>query len=143
MACLGLGFYAVVVPWSLSTFVDQYPEFGYYFYPWLFFVLITALPLYVILILGWRVSGEMQKDMLFTQKNAKSLRLVALLLAGDAVFFFVGNIVYWLINLNFPGVVIASFIFCVFVVLICGAVWILADMVDKASDIREENESII
>lgn len=143
MALLGVGAYGVVLPWSLSTFVEQYPEFSYYFYPWLFFILITAIPLYAILALGWKVSGEMKRDMLFTKSNAKSLRLVALFLSGDAVFFFVGNIVYWLINLNFPGVVIASFVFCVFVVLICGAVWILADMVDKASDIREENESII
>ena len=143
MALLGLGAYGVVVPWSLSTFVEQYPEFGYYYTPWLIFILITAIPLYAILAFGWSVSAEMKKDMLFTKKNAKSLRLVAVLLGGDAVFFFVGNIVFWLFNLNFPGVVIAAFFFSLFVVLISAAVAILASMIDKACVIREENESII
>ena len=143
MALLGLGAYGVVLPWSLSTFIEQYPEFNYYYTPWLIFLLITAIPLYAILALGWSVSCEMKKDMLFTKKNAKSLRLVAILLGGDAVFFFVGNIVFWLLNLNFPGVVIAAFFFSVFVVLISAAVAILASMIDKASVIREENESII
>lgn len=143
MAVLGFGGYGIVVPWALSTFVEQYPEFAYYYIPWLIFIMITALPLYAILALGWSVSNEMKKDMLFTRKNAKSLRLVAFLLGGDAVFFFIGNIIYWMLNLNHPGVVIAAFVFCVFVVLISLAVNILADMINKASAIREENESFI
>ncbi|MBQ7505216.1 MAG: DUF2975 domain-containing protein [Ruminococcus sp.] len=143
MALLGVGAYGVVLPWSLSTFVEQYPEFSYFYMPWLIFLLITALPLYAILALGWSVSCEMKKDMLFTKKNAKSLRFVAILLGGDAVFFFIGNIVYGLLNINHPGVAVAAFFFSVFVVLISAAVAILASMIDKASVIREENESII
>lgn len=143
MGLLGAGAYAVVLPWALDTFVEQYPEFSYYFVPWLIFVLLTAVPLYAILVFGWSVSTEIGRDNSFTEKNAKNLNNCAYCLAGDAVFFLLGNIIFWLLNLNHPGVVAAACVFCSFVIMIACAVRLLAHLIKKASAIREENEGFI
>lgn len=143
MGLLGLGAYGVVVPWALATFVEQYPEFSYYYTPWLVFILLTAVPLYAILVLGWSISTEIGRDNSFTEKNAKSLKFCAYFLAGDAAFFLLGNVVFWLLNLNHPGVVAASCVFSSFVIMIAAAVRLLAHLVSKASAIREENEAFI
>lgn len=143
LALLGVVMYAVVIPWSLSTFVEQYPEFSNFFTPWLIFICLTAIPVYIILAFGWSVSGEIGKDMCFTSKNAKSLRGVMLCLAFEAGLFFTGNIALWIANLNFLGVVLASTVLCIFIACIAVVVNILAHLVEKASAIREENESYI
>lgn len=143
LGVLGLGVYCLVIPWTLMTFVESYPEFSYYFIPWLIFLIITALPMYFILGLGISVSGEITKGNTFTVKNVKSLKGAALCLAIDSGYFFLGNIALWLLNMNYPGVVCASTALCIFVFCIAGAVDILADLVNKAVEIREENESYI
>ncbi|MBR2280725.1 MAG: DUF2975 domain-containing protein [Ruminococcus sp.] len=143
LGVLGLGVYAVVIPWTLNTFVETYNEFSYFYMPWLVFLILTAVPLYIILGLGISVSNEISRDNTFIVKNVKSLKGVALCLVIEATYFFLGNIILWLNNLNFLGVVIASTAFCVFIVCIAAAVYILAELVKKAVEIREENESYI
>ena len=135
--------YSVVVPWTLCTFVEQYPEFSNYFIPWLVFIILTAIPLYTILAFGWSISTEIGKDMSFTEKNVKSLRGVAFCLAFESAFFFMGNIVLWLANLNLLGIVAVSTVLCIFLACVAVAVNILAHLVKKATAIREENESYI
>lgn len=143
MGVLGIGFYSVVVPWALSEFVGKYPEFSYFYLPWLIFLLCTAVPLYAILVLGWMISTAIGEDKSFTEKNAERLKACAYCLAGDAVFFLLGNFVFWFLNLNHPGVAVAACVFCSFVIMIACAVRLLAHLVSKASAIREENEGYI
>lgn len=143
LGVLGLGVYGVVIPWALMTFVENYPELSYFYAPWLIFLIISALPLYVILGLGLSVSGGISEGNSFTVKNVKYLRGVALCLIVETAYFFLGNIILWLLNMNFVGVLVASTALCVFVGCIAVAVNILADLINKAVEIREENESYI
>ncbi len=143
LGLLGLGVYGVVIPWSLEAFVETYPEFSYFYIPWLVFLIISAVPLYFILGLGMSVSSEISKGNSFTIKNVKNLRGVALCLVIEAVYFFLGNIIFWLNTLNFLGVVLAATVLCIFIVCIAAAVNILAHLVNKAVEIREENEGFI
>lgn len=143
LGILGLGLYAAIIPWSLLTFTRQYPEFSGWFIPWLVFLIITALPLYAILALGIKVSKKIESDNSFTSENVKSLKGVSLCLIIDAVYFFIGNIILWALNMNFPGVIAASAVLCVFVLCIAVAVYILSVLLKKAVEMREENESYI
>lgn len=143
LGILGLGVYAAVIPWSLMTFVETFPEFTGWFTPWLIFLLITALPLYVILALGIKVSKKIESDNSFTFENVRSLKGVAMCLIVEAIYFFLGNVILWVFNMNFPGVIAASVVLCVFVFCIAIAVDILAVLIKKAVEMREENESYI
>lgn len=143
MGVLGVSCYAVVVPWALSEFVRQYPEFTNWFTPWLVFLIFTAFPLYAILVMGWKIASAVGADNSFTEKNAKCLSICAYCLAGDAVFFLLGNFILGLFNMNHPGVFLAVCVFCSFVIMMACAVRLLAHLVSKASAIREENEGYI
>ena len=143
MGLLGAGAYAIVLSWGLDTFVRKYPEFAYFYTPWMIFLLLTAIPLYAILVFGWRIAGEIGKDNSFSEKNAKNLKYCAFCLGGDAVFFLLGNVAFLFLNLNHPGVVCIACVFCSFVFMIACAVYLLAHLVQKASAIREENEAFI
>ena len=143
LGVLGLLVYADVIPWSLLTFTQQYPEFSGWFIPWLIFLLVTAVPLYVILAVGIQVSKKIDSDNSFTSENVKSLKGVSLCLIIDAAYFLIGNIILWSLNMNYLGIVAASAILCAFVVCIAVAVKILAVLVEKAVEMREENESYI
>ncbi len=143
LAFLGLGVYGLAVPWALMSFVEAYPEFSYFFAPWLIFISLTAVPMYAILYFGLKVGKEIENDNSFTKQNVKSLKGVSFCLIIDAVFFFIGNISLWLCNMNFLGVVAAATFLCAFIVCIAAALKILAALVDKAVAMREENESYI
>lgn len=143
MGILGVGCYAVVVPWALSDFVQQYSEFSHWFMPWLVFLICTAFPLYAILVMGWKIASAVGADNSFTEKNAKRLSLCAYCLSGDAVFFLLGNFILGLLNMNHPGIFLAVCVFCFFIIMIACAVRLLAHLVSKASAIREENEGYI
>ena len=143
LGVLGLGVYGFVIPLTLNTFVETYSEFSYFYMPWLIVLIITAVPLYVILGLGIIVSNEISRGNTFIVKNVKCLKGVALCLVVEALYFFIGNIILWLNTLNFLGVVIASTALCVFIVCIAAAVNILAELIKKAVEMREENESYI
>lgn len=143
LAFLGLVLFSCVVPVGLSAFVEQFPEFGAFFFPWLTFLSVSSIPLYVILGFGLAVSNEIGKDNSFSIKNVKYLKGVAICLVAEAVYFFAGNLILWFLNLNYPIIVFLSVALCLFAVAIAATVNVLAHLVKKAVKLREENEAII
>ena len=69
LAFLGAGLFAGVIPIGLSAFVEQYPEFENFYLPWLTFLLVASIPLFVILGLGLVVSKEMGNDNSFSRQR--------------------------------------------------------------------------
>lgn len=143
LALLGLGLFACAVPVGLSAFVEQFPEFGAFFFPWLIFLSVSSVPLYVILGLGLAVSNEIGKDNSFSIKNVKYLNILSVCLVAEAVYFFAGNLILWFLNLNYPIIVFLSVALCLFAVAIAAAVNVLAQLVKKTVKLREENEAFI
>ena len=143
LSLMGFGFFAAGVPFFLSLFVEAYPEFGGIFLPWLIFLIVAAVPLYVILGLGITVSNEIGRDNSFCMHNVKCLNGVAFCLIAESVYFFAGNTVLWLLNMNHPLIVLLSLVLSLFAASIAFAVKILAHLIEKAVKLREENEAII
>ncbi len=143
MWVFGAALYFAVVPMMGQELVEDYPEFSGRFVPWLVFIWCTALPAAAMLVLGWRVATNIGADKSFSAENAKLLEWISYLAAGDAGFFFVGNILFLLLSLSHPAVTLGSLFVSFIGVAIAAAAAVLSHLVQKASAIEEENDLTI
>lgn len=143
MALIGAVLYFAVFPFLGNDAVQQYPEYSNWFYPWIIFLWLTAVPCYSVLILVWKIAGNIGKDNSFCKENAVMMKNISVLAAIDSSFFFAGNILYWLIGFNHPSILLASF-FVVFIgVSFSVAAAVLSHLIYKAADMKEENDLTI
>lgn len=146
MALIGAVLYFFVFPVLGNELVQQYPEYPEYshcFYLWLIFLWLTAVPCYIVLVLVWKIAGNIGKDNSFCKENAVMMKNISLLAAIDSAFFFIGNIVYWLIGFNYLLIMLASFIVVFIGVAFSVAAAVLSHLIYKAADIKEENDLTI
>ena len=139
----GLVVYALILPLYGQSLVGQNPEMAGRYWPWLIFLWATGVPCYIALVLGWRIAGNIGRDRSFSEDNARHLKRIALLAAGDTVFFFVGNIALLFANMSHPGVVLASFLVVFAGVAVSVAAAALSHLVLKAALLQEQSDLTI
>ena len=142
-AVCGVGILGFAVPSIGQSLAAAYPEFASAYIPWTVFLWIAAAPCFVVLVLGWQIASNIARDDAFSSVNAKLLRIIAILSAIDAVYFFIGNIVLWLLNMNHPGLVMMSLVVVFLGVAICVASFSLSHLTSRAADIEDENRYTI
>lgn len=142
-AICGVIFYGGLIPNIGLDLVSSYPEFGYMFYPWLVFILLTAIPCYIFLFFAWKVTLNIDKDNSFCMENSIHLRNMAYLTLFDTVFFMVGNIVYFLLGMNHPSILLGSILVVFVGVAISVACAALSHLVSNAAKIKDENDLTI
>jgi hypothetical protein len=142
-AICGVVLYAGIIPMIGKDMVYDYPEFGYMFLPWLIFLLLTAIPCYIFLFYGWKISVNIDNDRSFCEDNAQHLKKMAYLALGDTVFFLLGNIVYLFLGMNHPGILLGSFLIDFVGVAFSVGCAALSHLVKKASDLQTENDLTI
>lgn len=142
-AVCGVGILGFAVPSIGQSLVSAYPEFASAYIPWTIFLWIAAVPCFVVLVLGWQIASNIARDNAFSSANAKLLRIIAILSAIDAVYFFIGNIVLWLLNMNHPGLVLMSLVVVFLGAAICVASFALSHLTSRAADIEDENRYTI
>ena len=139
----GLVVYALILPLYGQSLVGQNPEMAGRYWPWLIFLWATGVPCYIALVLGWRIAGNIGRDRSFSGENARLLKRVSLLAAGDTVFFFVGNVVLLFANMSHPGVVLASLLVVFAGVAVTVAAAALSHLVLKAALLQEQSDLTI
>lgn len=140
----GLIVYAVVIPILGMQLRRQWNgEFSGLFWPWLVFLWATAIPCAAALVLSWRIASNIGADRSFSMENAGLLHGISVLIAADSAFFFLGNLIYWLLNLSHPGVVIAAFPVAFAGVAISVAAAALSHLVRKAAELQEQSDLTI
>ncbi len=143
MGICGAVIYFLVIPSLGRDMVDRYPEFSGRFWPWLIFILGSAIPCYTVLVLGWRIAGNIGADRSFSDENARYMKWIAWLAAADSGYFFMGNIILLLINMSHPGVVLASMVVVFAGVVIAVAAGALSHLVAKAASLQEQSDLTI
>ena len=143
VALCGLIVYFIVIPVCGTTIVNDYPEFAYCFWPWMVFLWLTGIPCYIALYFGWKIASNIGLDQSFTDDNATLLKWISWLAAGDAGYFFIGNIVLLLMNMNHPGIILLSLLVVFAGVAISVAAAALSHLVQKAALLQEENDLTI
>lgn len=142
-ALCGLFLCLYVIPsWGWSIIVTN-PELSHWFWPWLLFAWLVALPCFVILVFVWKVSGSVIRETVFTFQTAKWVKTGAVLLLSDIAFSFVGNIVLLLFNMNHPGVLLLSVIGDIFAVALALLAAVLSRYLTKAAVLQEESEGTL
>ncbi|MBQ1351320.1 MAG: DUF2975 domain-containing protein [Oscillospiraceae bacterium] len=136
----GLAVYAVIIPLLGQTIVGQNPEFAFCYWPWLCFLWATGIPCYVALFLAWNVASNIGQNRSFSDSNAKLFRWISGLAAGDAAFFFIGNIVMAFLNMNHPGILLLSWLFVFAGVAVAVAAAVLSHLIKKAAALQEQSD---
>lgn len=139
----GLIIYFAVIPMFAGTMVEKYPEFHYCQLPWLILIWVTAIPCYTALIFAWRIAINIGADRSFSVSNARMLKQISVLAAGDSMIFFLGNIIYLLFNMNHPGIVLLSLLVEFFGIAVSVASAALSHLVMKAADLQEQSDLTI
>lgn len=139
----GLVVYFVVFPSYGESLVSDYPEFSNRFWPWLIFLWISGIPCYAVLVFGWKIAANIGRDQSFSNANAKYLKWIAWLAAGDGVFFFVGNIVLLFTNMSHPGIALFSLLVVFAGVAVAVASAVLSHLVQKAAVLQEQSNLTI
>ena len=90
--------------------------------------------------LGWKIAGSIGRDRSFSEENARRLGWVSMLAAGDAAFFFAGNVLLLFLNMSHPGVLLASLgvVFAGAAVSVTAAA--LSHLVKKAAILQEQSD---
>ena len=137
----GLVIYLMVVPMLGQTIAAS--EDGFYdrlYWPWLLLIWVTALPCYAALAFGWIIAVNIGRDRSFSVENARLLKWISGLAAGDAAFFFVGNILYLLLGWSHPGITLLCLIVVFVGVAISVAAAALSHLVMKAALLQEQSD---
>ncbi len=139
----GLVVYALILPLYGQSLVGSNPEMANRYWPWLIFLWLTGVPCYIALIIGWKIAANIGIDRSFSEDNARYLKRIAFLAAGDSVFFFVGNVVLLFANMSHPGVVLASLLVVFAGVAVTVAAAALSHLVLKAALLQEQSDLTI
>lgn len=143
IVCLGLigaVLYFLVLPFSGNYLADAYPEFAYAFWPWLVFLWLTGIPCYLVLVFGWKIAVSIGKDHSFSYANADRLKKIVYLIAGDTIFFALGNMVFCVWNLNPVWMVLFSALLIFMGILISVIAAALSHLVRKAANLQEQSD---
>ena len=136
----GLIMYATVIPVFGLDLRTMYPEFSDRFWPWLIFIWVSGIPCFSVLVLAWKIAGNIGRDQSFTEQNARLLKWISGLSAGDAGFIFAGNILLFLLNMSHPSIVLASLVIVFVGVAVAVTSAVLSYLVKKASVLQEESD---
>ena len=139
----GLIIYAIVFPSCGQALIEEYPEFKGRFWPWMVFIWASGVPCYAVLALGWRIASKIGEDRSFSEENANSLKWISWYAAGDAVFFFAGNILLLFLDMSHPGAVLLSFLVVFAGVAVAVAAAALSHLVQKAAVLQEQSDLTI
>ena len=139
----GILVYALFVPEFGRSTVEANPEFIGWFVPWLVFLSVTALPCYAALVLAWKIAVNIGRDRSFSTENARYLKWISFLAAGDALYFFIGNVVMLALNMNHPGVALASLLIVFAGLAVTVASAALSHLVGKAAALQEQSDLTI
>lgn len=139
----GLVFYLYILPDWGKSLAGHYPEYAHAYWPWLIFLWVTAVPCYTVLVLGWKIAVNIGRDRSFSQENARLLKWISWLAAGDTAFFFAGNTVLLFLNMNHPGIVLLAMVVAFAGVAVAVAAAALSHLVQKAADLQEQSDLTI
>lgn len=143
IAACGIIIYACLIPWFGKDLVQANPEFSYCYAPWLCIIWLTAIPCYLALYFGWKITTEISRERSFSMVNSRYLKYISILALADSGYFFLANLALLFLNMNHPAVFLGSLLaeFAGAAVAVASAA--LSHLVQKAARIQEENELTI
>ena len=142
-AVLGIAFYVIAVPFGGRDILAGAPELQYCYIPWLIFMELMVIPDYLVLGFAWKIAESISRDRAFSMENSKRFKWISIISLITTVYFFTGNTVLLLLNMNHPTVYILSFVPVFIGASISAASAILSYLSRKAAVLQEESDLTI
>lgn len=143
LGIVGIVCFADIIPILGKDLADKNPEFAHCFWPWLIFLELLTIPYYWVLVMGWIVSGNIAKDKSFSYVNANKIKTASILCLAATGYFFVGNIVLWLLSMSHPGILLLSFVGDFVGVAVSVGFGLLSHLIFNAAKLQEQNDLTI
>lgn len=146
---IGTGIFGLIVfGWLIPAYGISlktiYSEVSHYYWPWQIFLWLCSVPCFASLFFGWKIANNIGNDNSFSFDNAKQLKIISILAAGDSAFFFIGNWSLALMDMSHPSMIIIITPLVVFVgiaiTVVCAA---LSHLVYKSAVLQSENDLTI
>lgn len=138
---------ALIYFWAFPTIghmlVQSYPETQSYYLPWLIFLWISGIPCYLVLCFMWQIAKSIAENKAFSFENSKRFRKISVLAISDTTFFFVGNIILLLMNMNHPSIVLCSMgvVFAGITIAVISKAF--AHLANQAAQLQEQSDLTI
>ena len=142
-AICGLIVYPFILPACADAVAGAYPEAAAAKYPLLIFLWLTAIPCYAVLAFSWRIADSIGQDRSFTRSNARRLKWIARLAAGDSAFFLLGSLILLAAGLSHPALTALTLLIAFIGAAFTVAAAALAHLVGKAAALQEESDLTI
>lgn len=142
-ALIGIFLCLFIAPDLGREAVSMNPELHYMYWPSLIFIWITAVPFYTALFKLWSICEEIYKDNSFCMKNAVRLKDVCKLALSECILYLLAIILLSFYKVLHPGILIII-LFIIFIGISVAVVSAaLSHLVEKASDLKDENDLTI
>ena len=143
IAFCGVILCGVLLPTIGKDIITENPEFSSWYRPWFAVLWIAAAPCYLALYNGWKVTVEIGRDRSFSMENAIYLKRISMLAIADTAYFFLANLLLFFMNMNHPGIFIASLFVDFTGAVIAVVAAALSHLVQKAAVMQQENDLTI
>ena len=135
---------AFVIPMLGKELAESYNgEFAYCYWPWLIFIWASNIPCFLTLAFAWRIASNIGANKSFSIGNANLLKWISVMAAGDSVFFFLGNIVFLLLDMSHPSIVLLGIVIVFIGIAIAVFAAALSHLVMKAAVLQDESDLTI
>lgn len=139
IAVCGFIIYGFLIPLFGRDLASENPEYAHCYVPWLVMLWISAIPCYLVLYNGWRITMEIAKDNSFSMENARYLKRICILALADSSYFFIANLAFLFLNMTHPSILLASLFVDFAGVVVAVTAAALSHLVLKAAEIQQEN----
>ena len=140
---IGLFLCFIVAPLLGLEMKSMYPEYDYMFWPCLIFIWATGVPFYIALYKGWLICGEIANDNSFCEENVQRLKEISKLALLECILYLAAMIILLALNLLHPSILL-MILFIIFVgISIAVMAATISHLVEKARELKEENDLTI
>lgn len=96
----GIIIVGLIIPIT-GTGTSYFPtEYENGFLEWMILLFMVMIPVYIALAFAWELASNIQKDNSFSKENARYLKIISYLAAGDTALFFMGNVFLFFMGFN-------------------------------------------
>ena len=139
--CAVMGF--LVAPWVFRQIAEADPARAWLTWPRLIVFWVALIPVVAALGLGWRIFAEIGRDNSFCLENARRLKIISYLAAGDTLLTLVYSVVLLPMNALYPAQMLLHLAIMFVGVAVAVAAAALSHLTRKAAVIQDENELTI
>lgn len=104
---------------------------------------VMLIPVILALWQGWRIFGEIGRDNSFCPENARRLKIISYLAAGDTVLVLVYSLALFFLNALYPAQIVLHLGVLFIGIAVTVAAAALSHLTHKAAVLQDENELTI